>query len=208
MKIGPREQVIISAVVVVVILGAIIGFLIWPQIRRIGDLDGQIASAQGDVASARALLQTREQSKARAADTNARWLRLANLVPDGPDLPSLIVELQDAAFDSGVQLLGVTPSAPVGAATYYSIPIKLDVVGTWADTVDYLQRLQKFNRGLRIVDSSSARVQNTDVANTENAVLPDYSVRTAIDIEAYMIPASSSSTSTPAPSAAPTATGQ
>ena len=179
MKIGPREQIILVIVGVVLVIVAIGAFLIWPQVKQLGTLDGQIASARADVASAQALLQTVEQSKARASETDAKWLRLANLVPDGPDLPSLIVELQDTAFDSGVQLLGVTPSNPVANSSYYSVPIQVDIVGTWSDTVDYLQRLVKLNRGLRIVESSTTRVNNADMLQKENTPIPDYSERGA-----------------------------
>jgi Tfp pilus assembly protein PilO len=207
MKIGPREQIIASVVAVVVVLVAIGAFLVWPQVQRLGELDGEMKLARADVASAQALLQSREQSKQRASETDAKWMGLANLVTNEPDLPSLIVELQDAAFASGVQLLGVTPSNPVGTANYYSIPIQVEIVGSWADTVDYLQRLIKFNRGLRIVESSTVRVNNTDVITRENATLPDYSSKTTIKLEAYMIPVSSGTTATPPAATAP-ATGQ
>jgi len=206
MKLGPRERVIITIVVVAVVVVAMIAFLIWPQIQRSSQIEAQISSAKDEMASAQALLASREQSKSKAAETDAKWLRLASLVPDGPDLPSLIVELQDAAFDSGVQILGVTPSTPVPYTSYYSIPMKVQILGTWADTVDYLQRLMTFNRGLRIVDSSSSRVNNSDVQTTENTAIPDYSVKTTIDVEAYMIPsASPSSSATVTP---PTTSGQ
>ena len=203
MKIGPRERIIVAVVAVVIVLGAIGAFLVWPQIQKLGQVNGSISAARADVATAQALLETREQSKQRASDTDAKWLRLANLVPGEPDLPSLIVELQDAAFASGVQLLAVTPSNPVGTANYYSIPIQVEVLGSWADTVDYLQRVYKLNRGVRIVDSSTVRVNNTDVLTKENAQIPDYSEKTAIRLEAYMIPASSSTTATPPAATAP-----
>lgn len=198
MKLGPREQLIGSVVVVVVVLVAIGAFLVYPQIQQSSSLDTQIAQARIDNESAKALLNVRVQSKNRAAETDAKWLRLANLVPDGPDLPSLIVELQDSAFASGVQLIGVTPSPPTSGATYYTIPISTQVIGTWSDTVDYLQRILRLNRGLRIVESSSARTNNSDQASHENVQLPDYALLTTIKLEAYMIP-SASPTATPAP---------
>ena len=204
MKIGPREQIILAIVAVVVVIVGIGAFLVWPQIQQLSDLDGKISSAQQDVNSARQLYAVRVQSKNRAAETDAKWLRQSNLVPEGPDLPSLIVELQDTAFSSGVQLIAVTPSTPSGTQTYYTIPISMQVIGTWSDTVDYLQRLLKLNRGLRIVQSSSVRTSNTEQANHENATLPDYALLTNITLEAYMIPAApSSSASTPTPAPAP-----
>jgi Tfp pilus assembly protein PilO len=200
MKIGPREQIILAIVAVVVVIVGIGAFLVWPQIQQLGQLDGKIATAQDDVNSAKQLYAVRVESKNRAAETDAKWLRQSNLVPEGPDLPSLIVELQDAAFSSGVQLIAVTPSTPTGSPTYYTIPITMQVIGTWSDTVDYLQRLLKLNRGLRIVQSSSVRTDNTAQATHENSTLPDYALLTNITVEAYMIPAAgSSATTTPAP---------
>ena len=207
MKIGPREQIILAIVGVVLVVVAIGAFLVWPQVQQLGAIDGQIATARADVASAQAMLQTVEQSKARASDTDAKWMRLANLVPDGPDLPSLIVELQDAAFASGVQLLGVTPSNPVGNGSYYTVPIQVQVIGTWSDTVDYLQRLPKFNRGLRVVESSTARTTNDAVKAQANATLPEYAESTTIKLEAYMIPVAAPATPTPPAANAP-ATGK
>jgi Tfp pilus assembly protein PilO len=203
MKIGPREQIIIACVAVLVVLGAIAGGLILPQIGGNAELDKSIVSARGEVEAAKGLLAVRAQSKDRAAATDAKWLRLADLVPESPDLPSLIVELQDAAFASGVQLTGVTPSPPTAGATYYTIPIQMKVIGTWSDTVDYLQRLLKLNRGLRVVQSSSTRTTNSEQVDQENISLPDYALGTTIKIEAYMIPTAASST---APTSAPAAT--
>ncbi|MDR3685416.1 MAG: type 4a pilus biogenesis protein PilO [Coriobacteriia bacterium] len=207
MKIGPREQIGIAIGLTVVVLIAIFALLVWPQWQKLGETDKSIADARTQVQTAKALLATREDSKQHASDTDAKWMRLANLVPDGPDLPSLIVELQDGAFASGVQMLGVTPSTPVATANYYSIPIQVEVVGSWADTVDYLQRIMKFSRGIRIVESSTVRVNNPDLIARENLSIPDYSQKTVIKLEAYMIPTSAGATST-APAATAPATGQ
>jgi len=202
MKIGSREKVILAIVAVVVVVLGIGAFLVYPEIGQLGELDKRISTAQQQVDAAKQLFAVRIQSKNRAAETDAMWLRQANLVPEGPDLPSLIVELQDAAFASGVQLTAITPAAPAGQTGYYSIPIAMQVIGTWSDTVDYLQRLMKLNRGLRIVQSSSVRTSNTEQAAHENSTLPDYALVTTINLEAYMIPASTEPSST-APTPAP-----
>jgi type IV pilus assembly protein PilO len=204
MKIGPREQIIVSAVVAVVVILAVAGFLVWPQFQQIGQLSGDIQAARTEVKSSEDLLNRRKASKDRAAETDAHWLRLSNLVPEGPDLPSLIVELQDSAFASGVQLVSVTPGAPAAGAQYYTIPIEVQVIGTWADSVDFLQRIMKLNRGVRVTGSVSTRTDNADQVARENETIPDYSAQTIIQLESYMMPASTGSTSTPAATATPT----
>lgn len=203
MKIGPREQILIAVAAIVVVVVVLIAVLLVPQYQQRAGLDAQISSASSDLDQQKALVATREESKNRAAETDAHWLRLSNLVPEGPDLPSLIVELQDAAFASGVQIITVTPSTPSPSATFYTIPIDMDVVGTWADTVNFLQRLVKLNRGVRVVDSTTVVVANKDLQDQENVAVPDYSEKTSIELQAYMIPASRAASSTPT-----TSTGQ
>lgn len=202
MKIGPREQIIVSAVVAVVVVLAVAAFLVWPQFQQIAQLNGEIKAAQDEVQGGKALLEARTASKDNAAETDAKWLRLSNLMPEGPDLPSLIVELQNAAFASGVQVISVTPAAPSAGPEYYTIPIEVQVIGTWADSVDFLQRIMKLNRGVRVVQSQSTRTDNSDQAARENETIPDYSAQTIIELEAYMMP-SSTSTATPAATATP-----
>jgi type IV pilus assembly protein PilO len=203
MKIGPREQIIISGVGIAVVVAVLVVVLLLPQFQQRSSLDAQVSSASAESSQQKAQLATLEESKSRAAETDAHWLRLENLVPENPDLPSLIVELQDTAFASGVQILTVTPSAPSSGAEYYTIPIKMDIAGTWADTVDFLQRVYKLNRGIRLVSSTSSVTNNTSLATQENAPVPDYSEMTSVELQAYMIPASSAASST-----ATTSTGQ
>jgi len=199
MKMGPREQLILVIVGLVLVLVVVGALLVWPQIQKLNSMDAQVAVAHQQVQSAEALLAQRQTIKNRAADTDAQWIELATLVPENPDLPSLIIDLQDAAFASGVQLQSVAPSDPKASldGTYLMIPMELKIWGTWADTVDYLKRIMELNRGLRITESGSSLL---DAASPSNPQLPEWSVSTVMQIEAYVIPASqSASAAVPAP---------
>jgi len=203
MKIGPREQLILLIVGLAVALAAVTALLVWPQYKRQKSLDAQVVAAEQQLSAAKSLLGQRQQIKNRAAVTDAKWLRLASLVPESPDLPSLIIELQDAAFASGVQIVGVTPVEPVVSAskTYVVIEMSLITRGTWADTVDFLKRINRLERGLREVNFSVSVL--TQPAN--GPLYPAYSENMTVKLEAYMIPPSASASATPAAAAAPAA---
>lgn len=203
MKIGPREKLIVWILVAVVVVIGLAAGLVVPQIGQLGGVAREISDKDAQVAAAKGLVAVREQSKNRVAETDAKWMRMANLIPEGPDLPSLIVEFQDSAFASGVQLIGVTPSDISPKTTYYAIPVQVEVLGTWADTVDFLQRIGRLNRGIRIVAIDAKPTDNDEVATKENEIIPDYAEQTKIDVEAYMIP-SSTDTATPSATASST----
>ncbi len=194
MKIAPREQFILTVVAAVLVVVVLIAVLVYPSYTKLTSLDSDISQAQIDVSTAKSLLAQRQGIKDRSAQTDAKWLTLANQVPDNPDLPALIIELQDAAFDSGVQLVAVTPAVPTNLGTYVSVPISIEILGTWADTVDYLQRISKLSRGLRTIQVSANVTDNTSQISRENAPLPAYFEDTKLDLEAYMIPASTGAT--------------
>jgi len=125
-----------------------------------------------------------------------------NQVPDTPDLPSLIIELQDVAFATGVQLVAVQPAALVPLDTYQAVPVSVEVLGTWADTVDYLQALPKLDRGVRLTAVNVTVVGTAGEATRRDAKLPPYAVDTKINMEAYLIPTADAPTSvTPTPTA-------
>jgi len=209
MKIGPREQLILVIVGLLVLVAAAAALAVWPQYQKQKSLDAQIAAAEQQLQSAKSLLTQRQQIKSRTAATDAQWLKLSSLVPENPDLPSLIIDIQDVAFASGVQIVSITPADPAPSAdnTYVSIPLQVSISGTWADTIDYLKNLNELNRGIRETNFT-ASVVPASLPQPGQPVLPNYSVSTQMQLEAYTIPTSAESSPPPASAPAPAAPAQ
>jgi len=188
MAMSPRNRLIVTIAAAAFVVIALIALLVYPQVRQLALLNSEVgvASAQADVAKSQ--LEQRSGFKDRAVETNAKWLRLMNQVPDSPDLPSLIIELQDVAFKSGVQLVSVTPAQPAPKDAYVLVPVGVEILGTWSDTVDYMQALVKLDRGIRPMDASAVVLKSGDEIARRNSSLAPYSVRTMINLEAYLIP--------------------
>lgn len=205
MKISPRDRFILTAVGLGVVVLVIAVLVVWPLFGRLTALGNEISTAQADLSTQQALVQARAAIKDRAAENSAKWLALGNLVPDRPDLPALIVELQDTATTSGVKVIAITPESPALDETnqYMKIPVALSVVGSWADTVDFLQQLPKLARGVRTVDFGAALPAGT--AYPYDSLKP-YTPTTIVHVEVYAIPPASA-LPTAAPPAAPPAGG-
>jgi Tfp pilus assembly protein PilO len=199
MSISPRNRLIATIIVAAVIVIALVAGLIVPQLQWLGSLNAQVGEATARANAAKLQLAQRQAFKDRAIDTNAKWLRLMNQVPDNPDLPAFIIELQDAAFKSGVQLMTVTPSAPAPKPTFAAVPVNVEVVGSWSDTIDYLESLMVLDRGVRLVNVNT-KVTPSGRSDIQNESLPPYAVDSVIGLETYLIP---SATATSAPAAAP-----
>ena len=72
-------------------------------------------------------------------------------------MPSLIIELQDTANDAGLECEKFAPTARPEEPTGTTEKIDVVVTGTWDDVVDFLPRIQKLERGVRVLDSVSCR---------------------------------------------------
>lgn len=192
MNLSARDKLLVITAGLLVALIALGAILIWPQFQKMARLDLDISAAQQEVQQAKMLLEQRQSMKNDAAATSSELLTLGTVMPQQPELPSLIIELQDAAYASGVTMVSVAPQAPTPSADaqYNVIPLDLSVQGTWADTVDFLQRLQRLTRGIRVVQTSTA-IGAVDDSGKQ----PLYSVVSNVSVEAYaMIDAASQGT--------------
>ncbi len=217
MRITPRDKLILVAVGIAV-LAVVTGLLlIYPQVKTIATINGQIQAAEAEVDEANALLLQRQDMKDRAAQTDAAYLRLANQVPETPELPSLIIELQDVALQAGVVFEGLRPEDPIASTTgptnpggqataasnspapgatgdYIVMPMEVTVSGTWSDTIDFMNRIQHMTRAVRIVDYSSAyTAPETEADGSTSTKTTEF---TTMRIEAYTVPTATSGTTT------------
>lgn len=191
MKLSPKMTVVITAVgvMLVVVLTAVL--LVLPQFGRLSELDKQVQASENGIDQAKTVLQSRQASRDEAAVTDAALLELVAAVPENPDLPSLIIEMQDLAYESNVRVKTIKPSGVTPGTGWLEMPLEITIDGDWADTVDFIQRLQQLTRQVRIkgVDSVLMAIDSQPT-----------NVQTTIELTTYLIPsAKSSSTATPQP---------
>ena len=150
-----------------------------------------MVEAQAQADAAKLQLDERRGFKDRAIETNAKWLRLMNQVPDTPDLPSLIIELQDIAFASGVQLVAVQPADVVPLDTYTAVPVSVEILGTLGRH-GRLPAVAAQARPGRAPELGQRHGRRQRTANSRAATpsCRPYAVDTKINMQAYLIPTS------------------
>lgn len=202
MKLSPNQKLIIAVVVIAVVAAAVLFLLIVPQITKMAKLDSDIETAADDIDSARSLLNQRQEVKARSPQTETQLLALANQLPESPEMPGLIIELQDTVNTSGMEFISMQPGEPEAREGYTSIPSEMVVTGRWQDCVDLLQRLRRITRQIRILDFRVEVFEDeADEESTDSADKPT-EVEATITIEVYTMAQSAEASGTvpPAPS--------
>lgn len=204
MKLTLRNQIILAIVGVIALCAAMLFFLIWPQFQKVGELSDEIKAQDEQIAAARDLLNRRIEARDNAARTSAEYILQTNRVPDSPELPSLIIEIQDAADSSGLILERIAPeSATEDLETYTAYQIKLELIGRWADYIDFLRRLEKMTRGVRVVETTIDYYEQPGSAASTQTVETETEVAVTMFIEVYTINADASSTGTATPPPTP-----
>lgn len=151
MKMTSLQKMIAVAALVVVVAALVLAFVIMPQFDQLTLLQEQKVTAEARAQQATAVLQRLQGAKGRASVTEAELLKIGTQMPDSPQLPALIIEMQDIASAAGVKVSSITPGAPAPAGKFTEIALSTQVTAEWDDLLDYLKRLDRSTRLLRVV---------------------------------------------------------
>lgn len=169
-RLSAQTQMILAIVVIVVIAAAAVALGILPQFQKSAELDDRIAQAQVDLQSAKTLVQRRQAAKAESAANQVELMKLANRVPDSPQLPTVIIQLQDAANAAGLEFAQIAPQSvepgeEVAAGqqpAFSKVPISVVVRGDWADIIEFTRKLDAMERAIRITSTNFKAVAETE----------------------------------------------
>jgi len=186
MKMTSLQKMIAVAALVVVVAALVVAFVIMPQFDQLTSLQEQKVTAEARTQQATAVLQRLQSAKGRAAATEAELLKTGTQMPDSPQLPSLIIEMQDIANASGVKVSSIAPGVPVAAASgkFTEISLNTQVTAEWDDLLDYLKRLDRSTRLLRVV---SVAVNPPAAAAATTGTVAPTALSVTMTMKAYVI---------------------
>jgi type IV pilus assembly protein PilO len=184
MKLTSMQKMLAVIALMAVIVIAGVALLIVPKFSEMGTLDAELQAANDQIAQTQTLLAQLEQAKANASVTQAELLALGNQFPEKPELPSLVIELQDVSNASGIRFDRISPSVPAQTAggQFSEIMISTSVTGSWPDVLDYLRRLNRMTRAIRVTDVALTPIASVSTTSTE---APD--VVAAVSMRAYVM---------------------
>ena len=207
-RLSAQTQMILAIVVIVVVAAAFVMLGIVPVFQESAALNDKIAQAEMDLQSARTLVQRRQAAKAEAAANQVELMKLANRVPDSPQLPTVIIQLQDAANAAGLEFAQISPQSvepgeevAAGEVPAFSkVAISVVLRGSWADVIEFTRKLDAMERAIRITASNFANVPESEEQDryVEANITLEVYVMSAAPMTGGSAATSSQSTSPPA----------
>ncbi|HYI44768.1 MAG TPA: type 4a pilus biogenesis protein PilO [Actinomycetota bacterium] len=133
-----------------------------------------IRSRQGELATVRTNIENEENLalqlttelnrlkdlQARAPELQAELARIRELVPQEHEVPHFIFLVQDAATESGVTFLEITPTlpqTPPEQAPLAEVSMAIGAQGSYFSIQDFIRRLHELDRATRIDNLNMSR---------------------------------------------------
>lgn len=156
-----RTQAILvgAGFLLLVLLWFFLGFR--PQQDRINELRDQQEETQSEIGNLRAQLERLQELQRMEPQLRAQASRLQDALPTDPRIPDFILQVQDAANLAGIDFLSISPSLPSpftppgadqqgGPADLQSISVSIQTTGTFFELEDFIIRLERLPRAVRI----------------------------------------------------------
>ena len=191
-RLSQRDQilVVVGSISLVVIL--VLFMVLMPQFGRLNELSKDEETLRNQLDEAKLNLTRLRSIQSDAARTEAQLIKLAQRLPDGAEIPALVVELQNIANSSGLEFDSAKIGAVVDQSGFAEIPFTVSAKGTFYSLIDYLYRIENLQRKM-VITSVSVTGNEKDY--------PDLKVE--IKLNAYKI--SSQATELPPPVGVPPA---
>lgn len=119
------------------------------------DKEAQLANVQQQVAELEAVRQN-------APEIERQLLELSKRIPTQPEMPTLVVQIEEIAGAAGVTQLSIEPSdvePPPGGGEFSVIPVTMSFTGTYEQMQDFLLRTRNLARLMTVRSVTYCRIQ-------------------------------------------------
>jgi type IV pilus assembly protein PilO len=170
--VGPRQRnlIIIGAGLVLLVLVSYYVFLLGPVREDLAERQTERDSKEQQLSQLDAEVARLEEIQSRAPEIERQLLELARRVPEQPEIPTLVVQVQEIAEGSNVTQLLVQPEdpeQPEDGGEYTIIPVTMSFEGTYDELQEFLLRLRNLTRLVTVETIVYETVEEEGGATTE-----------------------------------------
>jgi Tfp pilus assembly protein PilO len=197
---SPRTLSVLIALASLLVVVAGVYLLVLPQRHKADRLENQTEQTQQAIEEARLAAQPQHVQPIHVANL----FKLVKAIPDTPDMPGIVLQLNQTARDAGIEFDSITLGALAPGAT--QVPIQLQFNGNFYDLEDFLFRLRNLvavRDGALQATGRLFSVQSIAFTQGQNG-FPSIGAR--LDLSAYVYASTPALGAAPAPAATSTDT--
>ena len=144
-----RNILVLGLLVVLLIVVGYYFLFLGPLLDRLGERSEERYAKEAQLANLRQEVSELEAIQRNAPETERQLLELSKRVPTQPEIPTLVVQIEDVADTAGVTQLAIqpgTPRPPPRGGDYSVVPVTMSFEGTYEQLVDFLRRTGQLAR--------------------------------------------------------------
>jgi type IV pilus assembly protein PilO len=165
MSRNDRNMLILGALGIVLIVVAFYFLLLSPLLGRLEEQAQAREDKQAQLAQLQQEVNELEEVRRNSPEIERQLLELSKRIPTQPEIPTLVVQIEEIAKASGVSQLSIqpgTPGPPPGGGDYSVVPVTMAYKGTYDQMQDFLLRTRNLARLMTVTDVSYCRLPPLD----------------------------------------------
>jgi type IV pilus assembly protein PilO len=155
-----RNIIILGVLAIVVLLVGYYFLLLSPLLGRLNEQADAREAKQDQLAQLQQEVNELEQIRRDSPEIERQLLELSKRIPAQPQIPTLIVQVEEIADASGVTQLTIDPepaAPPAGGGDYQVVPVTMQFTGTYDEMQDFLLRTRNLARLVTVTEVSYCR---------------------------------------------------
>jgi type IV pilus assembly protein PilO len=159
--LSPAHKALLIIGTVAVLIGAFYFLQYQDNAARIQKLTKQVDSQQKklvELKAAAAKVEVLEKDLVLAEEDLARMVAL---LPDQKEIPNLLESVSKIGAQAGLENILFQPQGEQVQEFYATIPVRLDILGTFHELETFFDRISKLNRILKVDNLSISRTKDS-----------------------------------------------
>ena len=165
MSRSDRNLLILGILAIVILIIGYYFLLLSPLLDRLNEQAQAREDKQAQLEQVQQQVNELEEVRRNSPEIERQLLELSKRVPTQPQIPTLVVQVQEIADTSGVTQLSVEPgdpAPPAGGGDYQVVPVTMQFNGTYDEMQNFLFRMRNLARLVTVTDLSYCRVELFD----------------------------------------------
>jgi len=200
-----RNLIILGSLAIVLLIVGFYFLLLGPLLGRLEEAHQEREDREAQLAQLEQEVAELEEVRRNSPEIERQLLELSKRIPTQPEIPTLSVQIEEIARESGVTQISLIPGTPApapGGGDYTVQPITMSFEGTYEELLEFLRLADDLVR-LMTVNNVAYRV-----AEEGTTAAPDVEQNLVVEIDAevYYQPTDVSEGTAPVAPASPETT--
>jgi type IV pilus assembly protein PilO len=155
MSRNDRNILILGILGIVIIVVGYYFLLLSPLLQKLDEQAQAREDKQAQLEQVQQEVNELEEVRRNSPEIQSQLLELSKRVPTQPQIPTLVVQVEEIADASGVTQLSVDPeppTAPAGGGDYQVVPVTMLFNGTYDQMQDFLLRTRNLTRLVTVTE--------------------------------------------------------